>query len=124
MFFMFEYDEKRAFPMDQRVKTRLQCRRYRRHGFVPGSGRSPGGAPGNPCQYSCLENPMGLDAWWAIVQKVTESDTTELLSSYVTYERVTSELNIRPETIKRLKRNTGGTLFDIVFSNIFLICLK
>ena len=26
-------------------------------GSVPGSGISPGGWHGNPCQYSCLENP-------------------------------------------------------------------
>ena len=30
----------------------------KRHGFHPGSGRSPGGGHGNPLQYSCLENPM------------------------------------------------------------------
>ena len=34
---------------------------------IPGSGRSPGGGNGNPLQYSCLENPMGRGAWWAIV---------------------------------------------------------
>ena len=28
-------------------------------GSVPGLGRSPGGAHGNPLQYSCLENPRG-----------------------------------------------------------------
>ena len=28
-------------------------------GWVPGSGRSPGGGHGNPLQYSCLENPHG-----------------------------------------------------------------
>jgi len=27
-------------------------------GSIPGSGRSPGGGHGNPCQYSCLENPV------------------------------------------------------------------
>ena len=31
-------------------------------GSVPGSGRSPGGGPGNPLQYSCLENPMDRKA--------------------------------------------------------------
>ena len=30
----------------------------RESGSIPGSGRSPGGGPGNPLQYSCLENPM------------------------------------------------------------------
>ena len=27
-------------------------------GSIPGLGRSPGEANGNPLQYSCLENPM------------------------------------------------------------------
>ena len=30
-------------------------------GSMTGSGRSPGERNGNPLQYSCLENPMGLD---------------------------------------------------------------
>ena len=28
-------------------------------GLIPGLGRSPGGGPDNPLQYSCLENPHG-----------------------------------------------------------------
>ena len=32
-------------------------------GLIPGSGRSPGGAHGNPLQYSCLENPMNRGTW-------------------------------------------------------------
>ena len=32
-------------------------------GWIPGSGRSPGGGSGNPLQYSCLENPMDRGAW-------------------------------------------------------------
>ena len=31
----------------------------------PGSGRSLGEGNGNPLQYSSLENPMDLGAWWA-----------------------------------------------------------
>jgi len=31
-------------------------------GSIPGSGRSPGGGPGNPLQYSHLENPMDRGA--------------------------------------------------------------
>ena len=30
---------------------------------ISGSGRSPGVGNGNPLQYSCLENPMGREAW-------------------------------------------------------------
>ena len=29
--------------------------------------------PDNPLQYSCLENPMDREAWWAIVHMVTQS---------------------------------------------------
>ena len=31
-------------------------------GSIPGSGKSPGGGPGNPLQYSSLENPMDRGA--------------------------------------------------------------
>ena len=40
-------------------------------GSVPGLGRSPGGGPSNPLQYSCLENPRG--AWGATVHGVAKS---------------------------------------------------
>ena len=38
-------------------------------------GRSPGGGQGNPLQYSCLENPMDRQAWWAKVHTVADSWT-------------------------------------------------
>ena len=47
-------------------------------GLIPGSGRSPWRRPGNPLQYSCLENPheqrslAGYSPWGH-----KESDTTE-----------------------------------------------
>ena len=44
-------------------------------GSIPGSGRSPGGGPGNPLQYPCLENPMDRGAWGATVHGVAESQT-------------------------------------------------
>ena len=51
-------------------------------GFIPGSGRSPGGGHGNLLQYSCLENShgqrslVGHSPWGH-----KESDTTEQLST-------------------------------------------
>ena len=44
-------------------------------GSIPGSGRSPGGRHGNPLQSSCLENPMGREAWQATVHRVANSQT-------------------------------------------------
>ena len=40
-------------------------------GSIPGWGRSPREGNGNPLQYSCLENPMDGEAWWATVHGVT-----------------------------------------------------
>ena len=46
-------------------------------GSIPGSGRSPGEANGNPLQYCCLENSMDSGDWQAAVHEVSkESDTT------------------------------------------------
>ena len=38
-------------------------------GLIPGSGRSPGEENVHSLQYSCLENPMGRGAGWALVRK-------------------------------------------------------
>ena len=48
-------------------------------GLIPGLGRSPERGHGDPFQCSCLENPMGKGAWKAIVHRVTESDTSEVI---------------------------------------------
>ena len=44
-------------------------------GLIPGSGRSPGGGPGNPLQYSCLENPMDRGTWQASVLRVAKESS-------------------------------------------------
>ena len=42
---------------------------------IPGLGRSLGGWPVNPLQYSCLENPMDRGAWRATVHGVAKNWT-------------------------------------------------
>ena len=44
-------------------------------GLIPGSGRSPGEANGNPLQYSCLETSMDRGAWQATAHGITKSRT-------------------------------------------------
>ena len=44
-------------------------------GSIPVSRRSPGEGIGNPLQYSCLENPMDREAWWATVHGVAKGQT-------------------------------------------------
>ena len=58
-------------------------------GLMPGLGRSPRLGNGTPLQYSCQENPMDREAWWATVHGVTKSWTW---------------LSIRAQHIFRLKQ--------------------
>ena len=44
-------------------------------GLIPGLRRSTGEGNGNPFQYSCLENSMDREAWWATFHGVTKSQT-------------------------------------------------
>ena len=41
-------------------------------GLIPGLGRSPGEGNGNPLHYSCLDNSMDREAWWATVHEVAK----------------------------------------------------
>ena len=44
-------------------------------GSIPGWGKFPGEAHGNPFQYSCLENPHGQRSLAAYVHKVAKNQT-------------------------------------------------
>ena len=52
--FLLNYPKELLWWLSGKESTH-QCRR---HGSIPVPGRSPGGGNGNPCQYSCLGNPM------------------------------------------------------------------
>ena len=49
------------------------CLPSRRCSFDPWIGEIPWRRNGNPLQYSCLENPMDREGWWAAVHGVTNS---------------------------------------------------
>ena len=44
-------------------------------GLISELGRSAGEGKVYPLQYSCLDNPMDREAWWAKVRGITKSQT-------------------------------------------------
>ena len=55
-------------------------------GSIPELGRSPGGGHVNPLQYSRLENPMDVRAWWPAVHRVTKSSFSDKEDKYIFIE--------------------------------------
>ena len=47
----------------------------RDEGSIPGAGRSPGEGKSNPLQYSCLENSIDRETWWATVHDFAKSQS-------------------------------------------------
>ena len=66
-------DSELVFPVGKNLPANAGDKRDA--GSIPGLGRSLGGGHGNPLQYSCLENHMDREAWWATVHGVTKSWT-------------------------------------------------
>ena len=76
MVFNYLHPKPVGFPDGTMVKNLpANAGDIRNLGSIPGLGRSPGGGNGNPLQYSCLENPMDRETWWATVHGVTKSWT-------------------------------------------------
>ena len=66
----------RGYPGGTAVKNLpANARDTRDASLTPGLGRSPGEGNGNPLQYACLENPMDIEAWGAVVHGVAKSQT-------------------------------------------------
>ena len=73
--FLFRQGSTLDFPGGSVVKN--PPAKARDTGSILGLGRSPGERNGNPLQYSCLENPMDREAWWATAPwGCKESDMT------------------------------------------------
>ena len=78
----------------RKKKAQQPVQETRGAGLIPGWGRSPGGAHGNPLPYSCLGNPMDRGAWWATVHGVSKSQTqlSNLACTYCSDLRLGQEM--------------------------------
>ena len=63
-------------------------------GSILDPGRSPGGGNGNPLQYSCLENSMDREAWWATVHVVAVRHNLAIKQQHSNYLTLGDRLQI------------------------------
>ena len=82
-------------------------------GSIPGLERSPGEGNGNPLQYSCLENPMYGEAWWATVHGVAKSRTR--LSDFTFFSL--SRLRLRMKGSDLSLRSSHKKNWNVIFIN-------
>ena len=78
-------------------------------GSIPGPGRSPGGGPGNPLQYSCLENPQGprsLEDYSPWDRRVLQ----DLATKHIATESKSIPARGRVRRAQRRLAGSGGTL--------------
>ena len=67
---LIEMDHLLGFPVVENLPG--NARDSRDVYLILGSGRYPERGHDNPLHYSCLENPMDREAWWATVHGVTK----------------------------------------------------
>ena len=103
-----------GFPGGSGVKNLpAKCRRHRRRGFSPGSGRSPGVGKSNPLHYSCLENSMDREAWWATVEGLQSQTRLSVHRHWSTNRRKTVSRHREKTVYKpRLCQKLGGQMED------------
>ena len=84
-----------GFPGGSKVKeSSLLMQEIGDTDWIPESGRSPG----EPFQYSCLENPMDRGAWQATVHSTAKSQTLTLwvwLSTHTYTLQITTVYDVR-----------------------------
>ena len=58
---------------------------------------------GNPLQYSCLENPVDIGAWWAAVQRVAQSQTWLKRLSSSSRQYIKKQRHYMPTKVRLVK---------------------
>ena len=78
-------------------------------GLIPGLGKSPGGGHSNALQYSCLENPMDIQAWQVTGPGVPKSCTwLKQLSMHTKMNQFSLVTQSCPTLCDPMNRNTPG----------------
>ena len=98
--------------------------------LIPRSGRFPGVGNSSPIQYSCLENSMDREAWWATVHGTAGSDTTAWLRTHSEQHKYYFSKNQTKRNINKnyssfsLGERTAAILFFIITFMYFYISNK
>ena len=77
-------------------------------GSISSSGRCPGGRPGNPFQYPCLENPMDRGPWQSIgLQRVRHDLSTAQAAKYDQREATHGKQTTTKKSIPQASSNSS-----------------